>query len=117
MLSLVVFCYFILFLMSIFECKVSCLFKFNLFQSEEYEHDFTCLGLFRHDTKLLAGSSKGTMYLFNWGEFGLHSDEFTGFKQPVSCLVPVTETVAITGWEDGKLRQVFIPPFWFFSCR
>lgn len=79
-------------------------------QSEDYDHDFTCLGLFRHDTKLLAGSSKGTMFLFNWGEFGLHSDEFTGFKQPLSCLLPVTETVAITGWEDGKLRATHLFP-------
>lgn len=58
------------------------------------------------DSKLLAGSSKGTTYLFNWGEFGYHCEEFTGFKQPVSCLLPVTETVAVTGWEDGKIRQV-----------
>ncbi|KAK3917661.1 WD repeat-containing protein 55-like protein [Frankliniella fusca] len=79
-------------------------------QSEEYEHDFTCLGLFRHDSKLLAGSSKGTMYVFNWGEFGLHCEEFTGSKQPVTCLLPVTETVAVTGWEDGKLRATHLFP-------
>ncbi|XP_034241409.1 WD repeat-containing protein 55 homolog [Thrips palmi] len=79
-------------------------------QSEEYEHDFTCLGLFRMDSKLLAGSSKGSTYMFNWGEFGYHCDEMPGFKQPVSCLLPVTETVAITGWEDGKIRATHLFP-------
>ena len=73
-------------------------------QSEDYDHDLTCMGLVRQETKLVVGSSKGTAYLFQWGEFGLHSDEFTAFKQPMTCLLPVTETVVITGWEDGKLR-------------
>lgn len=63
------------------------------------------MGLFRHNTKLVVGSSKGRLYLFNWGEFGYHSDVFPGpNKLAINTLVPITENVVITGSEDGVLR-------------
>lgn len=64
-----------------------------------------CLGLFKSDSKLLAASNKGKMYIFNWGEFGLHSDEFpSATKKAINCMVPITENVVITGAEDGIVR-------------
>ncbi|XP_043269333.1 WD repeat-containing protein 55 homolog isoform X2 [Venturia canescens] len=80
-------------------------------QSEEYEEELTCLGLFKTETKLLAGTSKGKMYIFNWGEFGLHSDESPSLtKKATNCMVPITENVVVTGGEDGILRATSIFP-------
>lgn len=74
-------------------------------QSEEYEEELTCLGLFKAETKLLAATSKGKMYVFNWGEFGLHSDESPSLtKKAINCMVPITEHIVVTGGEDGILR-------------
>lgn len=74
-------------------------------QSEEYDEELTCLGLFKSESKLLTASSKGKMYVYNWGEFGLHSDEFPNVtKTAINCMIPVTENVVITGEENGIVR-------------
>ena len=45
------------------------------------------------------------MYLFNWGEFGLHSDEVPSLtKKSINCMIPITENVVVTGGEEGVLR-------------
>lgn len=81
-------------------------------QSEEYEQELTCLGLFRSESKLLAGSSKGRIYVFNWGEFGLHSDEFPSLtKKSMNCMVPITENIVVTAGEDGILRATNVFPY------
>ncbi|XP_053995868.1 WD repeat-containing protein 55 homolog isoform X2 [Hylaeus anthracinus] len=80
-------------------------------QSEEYEEELTCLGIFKNETKILAGTSKGKMYVYNWGEFGLHSDEFPNVtKKGINCMVPITDNVVITGGEDGILRATSLFP-------
>lgn len=80
-------------------------------QSEEYEEELLCLGLFKSETKILAASSKGKMYVFNWGEFGLHSDEFPSLtKKALNCMIPITENIVITGGEDGILRATSLFP-------
>ncbi|KAJ9581790.1 hypothetical protein L9F63_003859 [Diploptera punctata] len=79
-------------------------------QSEEYEHELTCMATIKNETKLLVGSSNGILYLFNWGEFGYHSDEFPGMKQAISCMVPVTENVVVCSGEDGVLRGLHFFP-------
>ncbi|KAK9712983.1 WD domain, G-beta repeat [Popillia japonica] len=56
-------------------------------QTEEYEEELTCLGLFRDETKLLASSNKGNLYLYNWNEFGLHSDMFPGLIREISIYI------------------------------
>lgn len=78
--------------------------------SEEYDAELTCLGLFRSDTKLLVASSTGKLYLFNWKEFGLHSDEYVGQKHSIQCMVPVTQNIVITSGEDGMLRAAHMFP-------
>ncbi|XP_060517991.1 WD repeat-containing protein 55 homolog [Cylas formicarius] len=78
--------------------------------SEEYEEELTCLGLFRNGTKLLAGSSKGKLYLYNWNEFGLHSDAFPGPKHAINGLIPITENIVVTACEDGILRATHLFP-------
>ncbi|XP_003396059.1 WD repeat-containing protein 55 homolog isoform X1 [Bombus terrestris] len=94
-----------------------CLTTFNIpgkklhVQSEEYEEELTCLGLFKSETKILVGTSKGKMYVYNWGEFGLHSDEFPNLtKKAINCMIPITENVVITGGEDGILRATSLFP-------
>ncbi|CAH0557152.1 unnamed protein product [Brassicogethes aeneus] len=83
--------------------------KFHM-QSEEYEEELTCLGIFRGETKLVSGSSKGKLYLYNWNEFGLHSDAFPGPKTTINSLVPITENIAVTACEDGNLRATHLFP-------
>lgn len=83
--------------------------KFHM-QSEEYEEELTCLGLFRHETKLLAGTSKGKLLLFNWNEFGLHSDIFPGPNSTINDMVPITENIVVTACEDGNLRATHLFP-------
>ncbi|GJQ86595.1 hypothetical protein Trydic_g7829 [Trypoxylus dichotomus] len=79
-------------------------------QSEEYEEELTSLGLFRDETKLLASSSKGNLFLYNWNEFGLHSDMFPGTKTAINAIVPITENIVVTACEDGILRASHLFP-------
>lgn len=80
-------------------------------QSVKYDEEFTCLGLFKENTKILAASNTGKMYIFNWGEFGLHSDEYPNLtKKSINCIIPITDNVVITGGEDGILRAYSLFP-------
>ncbi|XP_055596001.1 WD repeat-containing protein 55 homolog [Uranotaenia lowii] len=79
-------------------------------QSEPYEEELTCMGVFRNDSKLVVGSSKGNFYTFNWGQFGYHCDAFTGPKAGVNKMVPITERIAVVGGEDGFLRAMHMVP-------
>ncbi|XP_047003608.1 WD repeat-containing protein 55 homolog [Schistocerca americana] len=79
-------------------------------QSEPYEEELNCVGLMRSETKLITGTSKGKIYIFNWGEFGYHSDEFPGPKQAINCLIPVSENIVVTAGEDGLLRATHLFP-------
>ncbi|XP_008560229.1 WD repeat-containing protein 55 homolog isoform X1 [Microplitis demolitor] len=80
-------------------------------QSFEYDEEFTCMGLFKNSTKILAASGTGKFYIFNWGEFGLHSDEFPNVnKKSINCMVPITDNIVITGNEDGLLRAFSVFP-------
>lgn len=79
-------------------------------QSEEYEEELTCLGLFKSESKLVSGSSKGKLFLFNWEEFGLHSDSFACSKTGVNALLPITENIVVIACEDGNLRASHLFP-------
>ncbi|XP_023955247.1 WD repeat-containing protein 55 homolog [Bicyclus anynana] len=79
-------------------------------RSEHYEADLTCMGLFRSETKLLVGSSIGKFYLFNWKEFGLHSDEYIGHKHSIQCMIPITQNIVVSSGEDGILRAAHMFP-------
>lgn len=80
-------------------------------QSEEYEEELLCLGLFKFGTKLLTATSKGKMYVFNWREFGHHSDEFPSLtKKAINCMIPITEYTVITAGEDGLIRATSLFP-------
>lgn len=79
-------------------------------QSEPYEEELTCMGLFRNDSKLVVGTSKGRLYTYNWNEFGLHSNAYPGPKTPMSHMIPVTDRVAIVAGEEGILRAIHVVP-------
>lgn len=79
-------------------------------QSEPYDEELTCMGLFRNESKLVVGSSKGRFYTYNWDEFGLHSNMFPGPKSPLSLMVPVTDRIAVTGGEEGIVRAMHMLP-------
>ncbi|XP_058452713.1 WD repeat-containing protein 55 homolog [Malaya genurostris] len=79
-------------------------------QSEPYEEELTCMGIFRKDSKLVVGSSKGNFYTFNWGQFGYHCDAFKGPQSGINKMIPITERIAVTGGEDGRLRAMHLVP-------
>lgn len=79
-------------------------------QSEPYEEEFTCMGVYRNDSKVVVGSSKGNFYTFNWGQFGYHCDAFAGPSGPINKMIPITDRVAITGGEDGIIRAMHLVP-------
>lgn len=79
-------------------------------QSEPYEEELTCAGIFRNESKLIVSSSKGNFYTFNWGEFGYHNDAFSGPTTPISFMLPITERIAITAGEEGVIRAMHLVP-------
>ncbi|CRK86552.1 CLUMA_CG000142, isoform A [Clunio marinus] len=79
-------------------------------QSEPYEEELTCGGIFRNESKLVVGSSKGNFYTFNWGEFGYHNDAFSGPVTPISLMLPITERIAITAGEEGIIKAMHLVP-------
>ena len=50
-----------------------------------------CLGMVHHDAKLVAGCGDGRLYMFNWGEFGLHSADFPGHPDAINHLASLVE--------------------------
>ncbi|XP_063239786.1 WD repeat-containing protein 55 homolog [Bacillus rossius redtenbacheri] len=79
-------------------------------QSEMYDAELTSLALLRSDTKVVVSSSKGTLFLFNWGEFGLHNDEFPGNKRSINALIPISDNIVVEACEDGVLRATHMFP-------
>ncbi|XP_065359406.1 WD repeat-containing protein 55 homolog [Calliphora vicina] len=80
-------------------------------QSEPYEEELTCMGIYRGDSKLVVGSSKGNLYTYNWGQFGYHCDKFPGVKSPMSEMIPITDRIGCVAGEEGVIRAVHIAPF------
>lgn len=79
-------------------------------QSEPYEAEYTCATLMRKN-KLVVGTSQGSLVFYGWGDFGLHTDEFPGVsKKCINCVVPVSENIVVTGWEDGEIRAAYLFP-------
>lgn len=78
--------------------------------SEEYQEDLTSVALFCEETKLLVGTNKGRFLLFNWNQFGSHSDAFPGTKSPINSLVPITQNIVVTACDDGILRATYLFP-------
>jgi len=59
----------------------------------------------------VVGSARGTLLFYKWGDFGLHTDELPWtHKQAITCLVPISENIAVTGWEDGQIRATYMFP-------
>lgn len=79
-------------------------------QSEPYEEELTCAGIYRNESKVVVASSKGNFYTFNWGEFGYHNDAFSGPSSPISLMIPITERIAITAGEEGIVRAMHLVP-------
>ncbi|XP_069950890.1 WD repeat-containing protein 55 homolog isoform X2 [Cherax quadricarinatus] len=77
-------------------------------QSELYGSEMTSLSLVRNDSRLVVGSGEGTMFIFKWGEFGYHIDQFPGHPDQIHCIVPITDRMMLTGCEDGNIRAVHL---------
>lgn len=79
-------------------------------QSEAYEEELTCAGLYRNESKVVVGTSKGNFYVFNWNEFGYHNDAFSGPLSPISFMIPITEHICVTAGEEGVVRAMHLVP-------
>ncbi|XP_063846581.1 WD repeat-containing protein 55-like isoform X2 [Scylla paramamosain] len=82
-------------------------------QSEMYKSEMTSLALVRNGSRLVAGTGEGTMYIFKWGEFAHHIDQFPGHKGMINCIVPLTDNLLVTGCEDTNIRAVQMYPHRF----
>ncbi|EDV43251.1 uncharacterized protein Dana_GF18399 [Drosophila ananassae] len=80
-------------------------------QSEPYEEELNCMGIYRGDSKLVVGTSKGKLYSYNWGSFGYHCDMYPGIKSPISLMIPITDRIACVAGEDGNIRACHITPY------
>ncbi|KAH8355560.1 hypothetical protein KR200_005113, partial [Drosophila serrata] len=80
-------------------------------QSEPYEEELNCMGIYRGDSKLVVGTSKGRLYTYNWGYFGFHCDMYPGIKSPISLMIPITDRIACVAGEDGNIRACHITPY------
>ncbi|KAH8295202.1 hypothetical protein KR018_008699, partial [Drosophila ironensis] len=80
-------------------------------QSEPYEEELNCMGIYRGDSKLVVGTSKGRLYSYNWGYFGYHCDMYPGLKSPISLMIPITDRIACVAGEDGNIRACHITPY------
>ncbi|XP_002031574.2 WD repeat-containing protein 55 homolog [Drosophila sechellia] len=80
-------------------------------QSEPYEEELNCMGVYRGDSKLVVGTSKGRLYTYNWGQFGYHCDMYPGIKSPISLMIPITDRIACVAGEDGNIRACHIAPY------
>ncbi|GIZ01900.1 WD repeat-containing protein 55 [Caerostris extrusa] len=79
-------------------------------QSEQFNCDLLCAGIFKGGTKVAVGTNNKALNIFNWGEFGNISDRFPGHPGSVDCMVVVSDDVVVTGCEDGKVRAVQLFP-------
>ncbi|SPP88430.1 WD repeat-containing protein 55 homolog [Drosophila guanche] len=80
-------------------------------QSEPYEEELNCMGIYRANSKLVVGTSKGKLYTYNWGSFGYHCDMYPGIKSPISLMIPITDRIACVAGEDGNIRACHITPY------
>lgn len=77
-----------------------------LVASEIYDYEFNCSCVFKQESKLAVGDGKGDVYIFNWDEFGKHSDICTGVGrgEAVNAMIPITEKIILSGGDDGFIR-------------
>jgi len=64
----------------------------------------------KNDTKLLAGTDMGKMYIFNWGEFEEHTDTYPGHKETINSMVAIAEEVVVSATGDGTIRATSLFP-------
>ena len=62
------------------------------------------MSVVRNGTRLAVGTGSGNIHLFNWGEFGLHTDTITDQPEQINCMVAVGDNRIITGCEDKAIR-------------
>lgn len=75
-------------------------------ESEIYNYEFNCSCVFKQERKLAVGDGKGDVYIFNWDEFGKHSDICTGIGrgEALQAMIPITEKIILCGGDDGFIR-------------
>nr|XP_018910185.1 PREDICTED: WD repeat-containing protein 55 homolog [Bemisia tabaci] len=85
-------------------------------QTNAIEAELTCSGLFRNETKYVVGSSLGVLYIYDWGNFEEHTDilnpscEKKKTGPSISCLLPISENVVLTGLDNGVIRATHMFP-------
>ncbi|XP_072518648.1 WD repeat-containing protein 55 [Salminus brasiliensis] len=78
--------------------------------SEFQSGDLTSVSIMKRGRKVVCGSSEGTIYIFNWNEFGATSDRFDIQAESVDCIVPITDSILCAASMDGVIRAISILP-------
>jgi WD40 repeat protein len=64
----------------------------------------------KHDKKVLAATSEGTINIFSWDWFGDCNDRIVGHAGSIDTMIKYDEDTIITGCEDGLIRAVSVLP-------
>lgn len=76
----------------------------NTTQSDDQESEIQCVGIIKNGRKIVCGCQEGPMLFFSWGKWGDCTDRFTGHKDSVNCLLPISDKFMLTGSSDGVIR-------------
>jgi WD40 repeat protein len=95
-----------------------CLSVFDLRQkkplgvSDNQEDELLSLTIVKGGKKVLAGTQSGTLLLFNYGQWGDHTDRLCGLQSPVETLLSVDDFGGRvwTGDQDGQIFECSVLP-------
>jgi WD40 repeat protein len=95
-----------------------CLSAFDLRQkkplgvSDNQEDELLSLAIVKGGKKVLAGTQSGTLLLFNYGQWGDHTDRLCGLESPVETLLSVDASggQVWAGDQDGQIFECTVLP-------
>lgn len=84
--------------------------------SEYQEDELTCCCLVKNGTKLVVGTDSGTLLIFNFGEWGDHTDRIKLNHGAIESIVKWNESIVIVGFDDGSIYSVNLFPNSIGKC-
>lgn len=74
------------------------------FYLKEFKGFYGCVLIFKGDKKVVCGTGEGVVDIFNKDEWGNIADRFPGHPSSIDCILPLGESVLLTGCFDGNIR-------------
>ena len=78
--------------------------------SDNMEDEILSIELMKYGKKLIVGTSKGNINVFNWNDVSWYIDRIKGHADWVSTLIKYDEDSCITGCADGLVRLISLYP-------